>query len=588
MSTNRQTLSIYWHHAKKYKAYVVGILFGMPITILAHQIIPPIIAADVLNKLSSSDYDKSQLWSIFGNSIIAYSLLMIIAGSLIWRIMIYLVWKLENLVLRDLARTMFSHLTTLDAEFHANSFGGSLVSRTNKFVGSYVRITDTIIFNLYSLLIMFVSTSVILWPKSSLFVVVLLLVSAIYIIIATIITKPVRNLSSIGAKKQNKQTGHLADMVTNIMAVKSFSANKFENDRFEKATESTRRAFNKVMWASLIRETYFGAVTSAISAIALALAVVSVVVYNAEIGTVFLVLAYTANITQRLWDFPQSALRNLNRAFGDAEEATATLLQKPTVLDPTSPITLPKIKGGINFNSVKFSHDNTELFEDFNLKIAPGERIGLVGHSGSGKTTLTKILLRFIDIQTGEINIDDINIRLVDQDDLRKVMSYVPQEPLLFHRSLFENISYGKPNASKQEIVDAAKKAHAHEFIEKLPHGYETLVGERGVKLSGGQRQRIAIARAMIKDAPILVLDEATSALDSESEQLIQDALWKLMEGRTAIVIAHRLSTIQKMDRIIVLDNGKIVEEGTHKKLIKKKNGLYARLWNHQSGGFIE
>jgi ATP-binding cassette subfamily B protein len=227
------------------------------------------------------------------------------------------------------------------------------------------------------------------------------------------------------------------------------------------------------------------------------------------------------------------------------------------------------------------------VFDELNLHIQSGEKIGLVGPSGGGKSTLTRLMLRFDDVQAGSITIDGQNIADVTQASLRQNIAYVPQEPLLFHRTIGENISYGRPEAKQSEIAEAARKAKADEFITKLADGYKTVVGERGVKLSGGQRQRVAIARAILKDAPILILDEATSALDSESEVLIQQALWELMKGRTAIVIAHRLSTIQKMDRIIVLDDGKIVEEGTHKQLLAKK-GLYAKLWSHQSGGFIE
>jgi ATP-binding cassette, subfamily B, bacterial len=261
----------------------------------------------------------------------------------------------------------------------------------------------------------------------------------------------------------------------------------------------------------------------------------------------------------------------------------------PEIKDPAEPEVAHMDRGAIMFNKVAFSHDgdNDPLFEDFSLTIKPGEKVGLVGHSGSGKTTFTRLLLRFSDIQGGEILIDGQNIAHVTQDDLRRAIAYVPQEPLLFHRSIKENIAYGQPEATIASIKAVAKLAHAGEFIDKLPDGYNTLVGERGVKLSGGQRQRVAIARAMLKNAPILLLDEATSALDSESEVLIQDALWKLMEGRTAIVIAHRLSTIQKMDRIVVLDDGKIVEQGSHKELLQAK-GSYAKLWAHQSGGFIE
>jgi ATP-binding cassette, subfamily B, bacterial len=283
-----------------------------------------------------------------------------------------------------------------------------------------------------------------------------------------------------------------------------------------------------------------------------------------------------------------SIMRNYNRIMGDAHDMTEILLSKPTVIDHSSR-DLTATQGHIHFNDVSFAHNDGEdaLFKNFTLRVQAGERIGLVGQSGSGKTTLTKLLLRFSDVDSGTITIDDQNISEITQQSLRKSIAYVPQEPMLFHRSLFENIAYGNPKATKEQVHEAAKKAHALEFIDKLPAGFDTLVGERGVKLSGGQRQRIAIARAILKDAPILVLDEATSALDSESEQLIQKSLDELMKNRTSIVIAHRLSTIQKMDRIIVLGSGAVLEDGSHKELLKQK-GMYAKLWAHQSGGFIE
>ena len=267
---------------------------------------------------------------------------------------------------------------------------------------------------------------------------------------------------------------------------------------------------------------------------------------------------------------------------------TEILALTPEIIDRSND-TLSVNSGEVAFKHVTFAHDGSKeaLFDDFSLTIAPGERVGLVGHSGSGKTTLTRLLLRFSDVENGTITIDNQDITSVTQKSLRQSIAYVPQEPMLFHRTLRENIAYGKPDASEEDIRYAAEQANALDFIEKLPEKFDTLVGERGVKLSGGQRQRIAIARAILKDAPILVLDEATSALDSESEKLIQDALEKLMKGRTSIVIAHRLSTIAKLDRIIVLNDGSIVEQGNHQALLNQK-GTYAKLWSHQSGGFIE
>jgi ATP-binding cassette, subfamily B, bacterial len=249
------------------------------------------------------------------------------------------------------------------------------------------------------------------------------------------------------------------------------------------------------------------------------------------------------------------------------------------------------VRGDIALQNVSFAyHDasnNDKIFNNLELFIPAGQKVGLVGPSGGGKSTLTRLLLRFDDIDNGSVAIDGQDIRQVTQASLRRSISYVPQEPLLFHRSILDNIAYGKPNATLEEVRRAASLAYADDFISSLPQGYDTIVGERGVKLSGGQRQRVAIARAILKDAPILVLDEATSALDSESEVYIQKALEELMKGRTTIVIAHRLSTIQKMDRILVLENGRIAEDGKHDKLLTQK-GLYAKLWTHQSGGFIE
>jgi len=588
VSTTQKTFKLFLSHVLRYKPYVIGLVLWMPILIVMNQVFPPMIAANVLNKLSSGNYVQGEVWMSFGSLLLLYAGILLFTNTIGWRLIIIMVWKLEIKVSRDLIERIFNQLSTLDMEFHNNSFGGSLVSRSNKLIGSYSRLADTFIFQLYGLIIISVSTGVVLWPKAPQFVLVFYTIAIIYILIAIKITKRIRVLSSIEASKQNKVTGYLADMVTNVMAVKSFSAQKFENKRFNLATMDSSNASTKLMWAQLHRENVFATVTSIISISALVLATISVVVYNAEIGTVFLVLSLTSNLTTRLWDFSQGTLRNINKALGDSEEMVETLYRKPEILDPKQPKVMPLDSGIIKFNNIGFSHDKIELFSNFNLKIDQGQKIGLIGHSGSGKTTLTKLLLRFKDIDEGSIEINGVDIRQVNQSDLRKVISYVPQEPLLFHRSLRENIAYGKDNASMQEIEQSAKYAHAHEFIMSLPKGYDTLVGERGVKLSGGQKQRVAIARAMLKDAPILVLDEATSALDSESETLIQDALWKLMEGKTAIVIAHRLSTIQKMDKIVVLDNGKIIEQGSHSELLHKAGGLYARLWKHQSGGFLQ
>ncbi len=308
-----------------------------------------------------------------------------------------------------------------------------------------------------------------------------------------------------------------------------------------------------------------------------------------SIETVFVSFTYYALITRVMWQF-NHIYRDVESALTEAAQFTDLLLEEPTLLDPVHHQKLMVDKGEVEFKEISFGYDESggaHTFHNFSLRIAGGEKVALVGRSGSGKTTLTKLLQRFMDVDSGQILIDGIDISQIKQTDLRQVLAYVPQEPIMFHRSLDDNIRYGRQEASHAEVVAAAKVAYASEFIDKLDKSYETLVGERGIKLSGGQRQRVAIARAVLKNAPILVLDEATTSLDSESEAFIQDALWKLMEGRTALVVAHRLSTIQRMDRIVVLDEGKIMEEGAHNDLLKAQ-GLYAKLWNQQSGGFIQ
>ena len=584
-------MRFFWQRAWQYKGLTSGLIISVVLAILVFQFLPPLIVAGVIDRLSRGDYTQGDLWGSFGNEFLWFIALSVLGGVVLWRIVVVLIWQLEMRVLRDIYQIVFAHLMSQSASFHANNFGGSLVSQANKLASAYIRTADTTVFQLTNLILAFVFTAIILVPRAPELVAGLVIFSILFMLSAVKITKYVRALNAREASFSNKQTGALADAVTNIMAIKAFAATERENARYAQATEDTRLATRDVMVASVKRDIYFSVVTGILPIIALIASAAAIVLHGADIGTMFLVITYIAMISQRLWEFSQSTLRNYNRSLGDAKSMIETLSIVPEVRDPNKPEKSRISKGGIVFKAMSFNHadanQDDSLFKSLNLTIEPGEKIGLVGHSGSGKTTLVRLLLRFADIDSGSIEIDSQNIASITQKDLHESIAFVPQEPLLFHRSLAENIAYGKSDATDKEIRDAAKKAHALEFIEKLPEGFDTLVGERGVKLSGGQRQRIAIARAILKDAPILVLDEATSALDSESERLIQQSLGELMKNRTSIVIAHRLSTIQKMDRIIVLDNGMIAEEGTHTELLKKK-GIYASLWKHQSGGFIE
>jgi ATP-binding cassette, subfamily B, bacterial len=591
MVTTKDILRLFWQSAWKYKFRVIGTFLTLPLALLGNSFLPALIASSVLERLASGHFNPNDVWGSFGGDILVYAAIVFMGAVVLWRIVGILIWRLEIRVQEDLHNRMFSHLMQLDTNFHANRFGGSLVSQVNKLAGAYVRVQDTLVFEFLPLAISIAFASFILWPRAPLYVLALLGLSAVFIVATIIISRIVRKYSEAEAAASNKQTGILADAISNIAAIKSFSARKHEQAHYASAVKSWTVAERAVMNSTLVRQTFYASITTSLGVAALALAVVSVTIFHADVSTVFLVVTYTGMVTQGLWEFSSHSMRTFTHALGDAKAMTEILEITPEVTDKPNPEP-PRIqKGAIVFNDVTFTHadakKNDVLFRNLNLTIPAGKKIGLIGRSGSGKTTLTRLLLRFSDIDGGAITIDGQNIADVTQDDLRRSIAYVPQEPLLFHRTLRENIAYGRPDATTDEIKDAAHKAHAAEFIDKLPNGYETEVGERGVKLSGGQRQRIAIARAILKDAPILVLDEATSALDSESEKLIQAALWELMQGRTAIVIAHRLSTIQRMDEIVVLENGAILEKGSHQTLLKK-GGVYAELWAHQSGGFIE
>lgn len=520
--------------------------------------------------------------------LIGYAIILFLGDVVAVRITIALAFLAETKMQAAVSSQVLSHLTAKSLGYHADRMSGGTVSDTTKLVGSVERFWDTLIFTAVPIITTIVSVCIALSFLFWQYAVILAFLSVVIVLTIIKAQSAVAPISRQASEKFSAATAHLADVVSNITTVKAFARSTHEQATYAERIATWRQASIKEMKGVLFITGSFGAMMVVMNISALLAAVIATEHHLASIGVTYLMIVYTLNVVSQLWAV-SSTTRSYQRIIGDAGPMIGTLDEPIELKDPVNAKPLVVTKGEINFNNITFTHsENTDsLFKDFSLTIQPGERIGLVGRSGSGKTSLTRLLLRFNDIKTGTITIDHQPIHDVTQDDLRQTIAYVAQEPVLFHRSLRDNIAYANPTASDQQIEHAIRQANAYDFIQTLPHGLDTVVGERGVKLSGGQRQRIAIARAILKDAPILILDEATSALDSESEKLIQDALEKLMKNRTSIVIAHRLSTIAKLDRIIVLDNGHIIEDGSHAKLLAN-DGIYAKLWAHQSGGFIE
>ncbi|NTU88823.1 MAG: ABC transporter ATP-binding protein [Actinobacteria bacterium] len=585
----RRTLHHYWNvSVTQWGTFALAVLCTLGfVGLLSYG--NPYIVGLIVDRVGTGTVTSDQVFAVFGPYMIALIALNIL-GQVCSKMQDYCVWKLEIRANYDLATHAFETLSNQSMTFHSNRFGGSLVSQTSKFMSGYNTLLESLIYAIIPITSSAVFTIVLLAGVVPLYVIILVVLLVTYVMVAYQLYKRVLPLNAAAAGAQNMLSGVLSDSITNILAVKTYGRESYEHDLFDVANREVLAADSRRIRASTLR----GTATSSMIVIIMVVLVIFVTGGNAwfgiSAGKLVMMFTYTYSLTMQFNRINQ-VFQQVNRAFGDAHGMTLVLDEPMLVADEAEAQPLKVDRGEISFENLNFWYEDTDeenkVFSDFTLHIPAGQRVGLVGMSGSGKTTLTKLLLRLADIQNGHIFIDKQDISRVSQVSLRQQIAYVPQEPLLFHRSIRENIAYGKPEATDAEVLQAAVRANALEFIEKLPDGFDTITGERGVKLSGGQRQRIAIARAILADAPILVLDEATSALDSESEKLIQDALVNLMEGRTSIVIAHRLSTVASLDRIVVLSDGEIVEDGTHADLIEA-DGEYARLWNRQTGSFLE
>jgi ATP-binding cassette, subfamily B, bacterial len=488
-------------------------------------------------------------------------------------------------------RRMFANFLAKDYEFFSSSYIGSLGASAARIRDAFTDYNRLALFEIPRSGVTVIASLAVLAVKSPPLALIALACMFVVFLITQAFAGYRLKYRRLVSQASGEVAGVLGDALSHGTAVKSFAREDYELDRAKAPMRRWEHAqlmnWNWFIPANAARNMLMAATMGV-------LLLFSAHLYQTgkiSIALVALVQLYVIRLIYVTID-AADMVKEYEQIMSQAYDAVATMLIPKTVQDPPKP---DSIKGAtaydVQFADISYRYPeaakNVYAVKEFSLQIMPGEKIGLVGYSGGGKTTITKLLLRFMDVDQGGISLNGVDIRQLSQAELRDLIAYVPQEPLLFHRSIRENIAYARPEAGQAAIDRAAKTAYVQDFLKELPNGYDSLVGERGVKLSGGQRQRVAIARALLKDAPILVLDEATSALDSQSEQYIQKALWELMKDRTAIVIAHRLSTIQKLDRIVVMDKGQIVQIGSHDELLKDKRGAYAKLWAHQSGGYL-
>jgi len=579
-----------WYYWRQQKGRLPILLAGTGCAAFLDTLFP-VVTGRLVKALNDADI---QTWqdNFLSHPVFIFFVLMIAVDTfyhLLRNAVIYLWNNFANRNLANIVQDGFAKVQRFSTDWHANSFGGATVRKITRGMWSFDTYEDILYLYLYPTAIIMIFTIIIMalhWPIMGLITFVM---AALYVSVS-IWTVVVINAPRFkaGANEDTKVGAAVADSITANATVKAFGREDYEDGRLKMVVDSWRYiALNSWQVANttdLLRRL--------VSVLMMAVMVGSSIYLwqqgKADTGDVvyvftsFIVLsAYLRHIGEQI--------ANMQRAMSEMEDIVWYWKTGIAVQDKPDAETFIPGEGKITFDQVRFAYGNQDapIYDDFSIRIEPGEKVALVGYSGSGKSTFVKLIQRLYDIQGGEIRIDGQNVADVTQASLRKAIALVPQEPILFHRSLADNIAYGKPEASRDEIIAAAKKAYAHEFIEKLPQGYETLVGERGIKLSGGERQRVAIARAILADAPILILDEATSSLDSVSEHYIQKALENLVKGKTTITIAHRLSTIKDVDRILVFDQGRVIEQGTHGELLRREDAHYKHLYDMQAMDLI-
>lgn len=581
----KPVLRLFWSTARsEWKLALV--IFGTALANYLLNLVTPLFYKRFFDTLASANGIPTDALATALISIIMSVAMLYFFLWALWRIHEFSAGAFYARSMTYLVNTAFGNLIYHSFSFFTSTFTGSIVRKVTRLPRAYQQFADIVVYNILPVLVLLTGIPFVLAARSIWLGVGFLVFSVTLITFHILIANWKQKYNIASTEKDSAQTAAISDSVSNEYTIKLFASEHREINLVEKASrelERARRTSWNISYTINLIQGAFMMVTE------ITLMLVTIHLWRqglVTIGDFALVQAYLITASNQLWGF-NGSIRGLYEAIADATEMVEIMETPHEVRNTIQSEPLEVTKREIEFKEVTFAFNSTRtVLDSFSLLIRGGEKIALVGPSGAGKSTVLKLLLRLHDVTDGKILIDGMNIKDVTQESLRAAIGFVPQEPILFHRTLMENIRYGNMDATDEDVIEAAKQAHCHEFIDALPEKYETYVGERGVKLSGGERQRVAIARAILKNAPILILDEATSSLDSESEHYIQEALEILMEGKTVIVIAHRLSTIMRMDRIVVVEDGTVADEGTHGELLKK-DGLYKKLWSIQAGGFI-